>query len=92
MEIQESERIFSAIIKEDCKWTDFYATAENIKLKLRVDFKEKVNDFDSKYWDFIYQGRKFVLHYHEMLGDVEIYTDKSNGKECLQLILTDLKA
>ena len=90
MTIKENENIYSALLKNKCDWDSFYSAADLIINKLKVQFHQKINDFDSKYWDFKFLGMEFVLHYHEMTKELDIYTDKKNGKEVLEHLINKL--
>lgn len=91
MEIKENERKYISVLVADCKWEEFYSEADRVERKLRTKFTDKIDDFDSQYWHFLYIDTDFVLHYHERIGDVEVFTDKKNGKDKLIKLLIDLK-
>jgi len=90
MEVKENERIFSCALEEDCKWKKFYDVAKRIEKKLNVKYNLKAEDFDCLYYDFNYLDTEFVLHYHSMVGDVEVFTNKENCRDKLVMMLNDL--
>ena len=90
MKITENERIYSALLEDKCDWEAFYGTADLIENKLKIQFHQKIDDFDSKYWDFKFLNKEFILHYHEMTEELDIFTDKKNGKEILKQLVNKL--
>jgi len=89
-EILETENLYLFIIEKKSNWDKFYEMANLLTAKLKINFTNKVDDFDCRYWDFIYDEIKFTLHFHEMLQDLEIYTDKENGKEEFGKLLIEI--
>ena len=57
-----------AIIDDDCEFEKFYSVADVLSNHFNLTFSNKLNDFDTKYWDFEYGGNKLVLHYNIYLG------------------------
>lgn len=84
--LPENGTIIIATIWEGVDWDKFNLLASELTTKLNVKFTEKVDDFDSKYWHFNFHNTDFVLHYHELSGDVEIYTDQENGRNKLNVL------
>ena len=57
-----------AIIDDDCEFEKFYSVADVLSNQFNLIFSNKLNDFDSLYWDFKYKGSELVLHYNIDLG------------------------
>jgi hypothetical protein len=57
-----------AIIDDDCEFGKFYKVADILSNDFNVVFSKKVDDFDTLYWEFSYQGSDLVLHYNVYLG------------------------
>ncbi len=57
-----------AVIDENCGFNTFYDVAGLLSEKLHVNFINKIDDFDSSYWDFHFRGQKLTLHYNTRSG------------------------
>ena len=57
-----------AIIDDDCEFSKFYSVADLLSSEFNLTFSNKLNDFDTLYWDFEYKGNDLVLHYNIYLG------------------------
>src|SRR5690606_34632404 len=57
-----------AIIDNDCEFYKFEKVASLLKTKLNLVFAEQLNDFDTYYWDFVYDNSNLCLHYNIYLG------------------------
>jgi hypothetical protein len=57
-----------AIIDDDCEFSKFYTIANLITSEFHLTFSNKLDDFDTLYWDFKYKGNALVLHYNIYLG------------------------
>ncbi|MBE9577245.1 hypothetical protein [Flavobacterium proteolyticum] len=57
-----------ATIDDDCEFSKFYAVADLLSNEFNLTFSNKLNDFDTLYWDFEYKGNNLVLHYNIYLG------------------------
>ncbi len=53
-----------AVIEENCGFDKFYGVAGLLADKLQVQFTNKIDDLDTSYWDFNYNGHKLTLHYN----------------------------
>lgn len=53
-----------AVIDENCGFDKFYGVAGLLADKLQVQFTNKIDDLDTSYWDFNYNGHKLTLHYN----------------------------
>lgn len=56
------------IIVDDCGAEKFYSVADVLSNHFNLTFSNKINDFDTLYWDFEYKGNELVLHYNIYLG------------------------
>lgn len=57
-----------SIIDDYCEFEKFYSVADVLSNHFNLTFSNKVNDFDTLYWDFEYKGNELVLHYNVYLG------------------------
>lgn len=57
-----------AIIDDDCEFGKFYKVADILSNDFNIVFSKKVDDFDTLYWEFNYQGNKLVFHYNVYIG------------------------
>lgn len=57
-----------AIIDDDCELSKFYEIAGLLSSDFSLIFSNKLDDIDTLYWDFEYNGNKLVLHYNIYLG------------------------
>ena len=56
------------VIDDDCEFDKFYRTAKLLKTEFKLRFTNKIDDYDTLYWDFKYKTNKLVLHYNIYLG------------------------
>jgi len=52
------------IIDNDCEFDKFYKIAEVLQTNFNLTFTNKLNDFDTLYWDFDYKHSSLVLFYN----------------------------
>jgi hypothetical protein len=52
------------IIDQDCEFDKFYEVADILQSKFGLLLTDKLNDFDTLYWDFDYNNSKLILHYN----------------------------
>ena len=64
-----------AVIEDDCGLKRFYEVANILSDDLKINFQNKLDDFDSLMWDFSYQGYALTLHYNIYTG-ISIYPRK----------------
>ncbi len=57
-----------AIIDDNCEFERFNTVADILANHFNLAFSNKLNDFDTLYWDFEYKGNNLVLHYNIYLG------------------------
>ena len=67
-----------AIIDENCGFDKFYGVAGLLTDKLNVNFTNKIDDSNTSYWDFIFNGQKLTLHY-DIYNGVSILPVRSKG-------------
>src|SRR5689334_10544497 len=70
-----------AIIDDDCEFYKFEKVASLLTRKLNLTFTDQLNDFDSYYWDFVYDDSILCLHYNIYLGVSifpKLFEDASN--------------
>ena len=90
MEIEEKDRIYNCVIIPNGFWKGFKKVASILEQNIGIKFSQKLDGFDSYYWIIDFEGVEFNLHYHEMIGDVELFTEKERieNKQVL-MSLTD---
>ncbi len=66
--IEKEKGWTEAILDSNCGYDKFYAVAEIMQKDLQLNFISKLNDFDSLYWDFDFEGSDLTLHYNIYLG------------------------
>jgi hypothetical protein len=64
-----------AVIDDDCGQQRFYEVADILSESLNVQFSDKVDDFDSLIWEFVYRNHPLTLHYNIYTG-ISIYPKK----------------
>jgi hypothetical protein len=67
-QIDTSKGWTETIIDDDCEFFKYEKVAFVLKTKLNIVFTDRVNDFDTYYWDFIYGDSNLCLHYNNYLG------------------------
>lgn len=63
------------MLSRNCDQIEFYNVATKIENLLRITFFNKINDFDSLFWDFQYRDTVLTLHFNVFLG-LSIYPAK----------------
>ncbi len=53
---------------KNCEMQQVTQVAAILTEKLNIHFTTKMNDMDSLYWDFIYEGAELCLHYNIYVG------------------------
>jgi hypothetical protein len=77
------------VIQEDCDFNSFYQIAEQLRTELEISFLERLDDFDTVYWPFVYRCGYYVLHYNVYTG-VSIYPQNTTrATESEKAFLTD---
>ena len=64
-----------AVIDDDCGLKRFYEVANILSDELKINFLNKLDDFDSLMWEFTYRGHALTLHYNIYTG-ISIYPRK----------------
>jgi len=57
-----------AVIDENCNYDKFYLAVVVLEKDFQVEFSNKLEDLDSLYWEFTYEGSKLMLHYNIYFG------------------------
>lgn len=79
LKIQTNNGYTEVVIDGDCLFGKFYAVAGILETSFHVTFTEKLNNFDTAYWDFVYVGYKLTLHYIVYVGVSIFPTDLKNA-------------
>lgn len=61
-----------AILFEACPQEKFFHVADLMSDVFKISFTNKLDDFDSLYWDFKYKGHRLILHFNIYNG-ISIY-------------------
>jgi hypothetical protein len=56
------------ILNPNCDWDVFHQIIAVLESRFGISFTEKIHDFDSAYWSFLYQGSILTLHYNIFFG------------------------
>ena len=64
-----------AVLSENCGFDQFYSIADVMAEQANISFTNKIDDTQTSYWDFQYNGHKLTLHYNVQNG-VSIFPRK----------------
>jgi hypothetical protein len=67
-----------AVIDDDCSQKRFYEVADILSDNREITFQNKIDDFDSLVWDFVYKQHTLTLHYNIYTG-ISIYPRQFNN-------------
>lgn len=67
-----------AVIAENCGFDTFYSVADLLAQKLHIRFTNKIDDSNTSYWDFNFNGHKLTLHYNVYDG-ISIFPVRSKA-------------
>ena len=67
-QIDTSKGWTETIIDSECEFFKFEKVADILKTKINIVFTDRINDFDTYYWDFAYGDSNLCLHYNIYLG------------------------
>ena len=79
-----------AIIDDNCGFDKSYAAARILEQELNIVFINKLDGFDTLYWDFKVNGNLLTLHYQVFFG-LSVYPTKlkdasdSENKKVLEI-------
>ena len=92
IQIQEEHQVYYYVLIPNGSENDFHKVVEIISKSLELPFDQKIKGLDCLYWGFHYQHVKFNLHYHELVGAIEMQVSKKNPyhKIVLQTLLKHL--
>ncbi len=90
MKTDYSQGYIEAIIDSSCSSDKFYKIAEILQKNLNIDFKNKLSDLDSIYWDFSYNNSKLTLHYNIYTGITIFPKFLKNATESETLTVLDI--
>ena len=79
MNTEEKESIYNFVITPNGYAKGFKRVAQIIEAQLKINFRHKLNDLESYYWVFDFEEVEINLHFNEMIGDVELFVDKSSS-------------
>ncbi len=69
MKIEKDKGWSEVILDDDCDFSRFYEFADLIDRNwVFLQFTNRLNDFDSVFWDFHFNGSPLTLHYNLYLG------------------------
>ncbi len=67
-----------AVIDDNCGISKFYAIADTLSAKLKVNFLNQVDDAESLDWDFCYKNQLLTLHY-SIFNGVSIFPQQKKS-------------
>ena len=73
----EEDKFFNAELLRDSNWTIFQLIADELSETFKVQWKQKVDGFDQRYWDFEFKGALLTLHLEHFLG-ISIFVEKTH--------------
>lgn len=85
----EEEKFLHLELYGDSDRTIFQLIADELSKTFNVEWKEKINGFDQRYWDFKYGGFILTLHLEHYLG-ISIHTQKTGDNKSAQQILEEI--
>ncbi|MEO6521580.1 MAG: DUF3630 family protein [Mucilaginibacter sp.] len=65
------------VVVDSCDFEEFYLYAEKLKSHLGIVYTKQIDDFDSLYWQFVFEDSIIVLSYDTFLG-ISIYPQDGN--------------
>lgn len=80
---------FELEIQPDCEYEDFYKAASTLE-GMGYSFSDKVDGFDSLYWDFELEGNTLTLSYNVYDGMSLSVRDSESLTESQKDIMTEL--
>jgi len=76
--LEENDSIIICVLIPNGYEEGFELIGNIIENTLGIKFSDKFDGIDSYYWDFNFEGVEMKLHYHDMIGDIEVFVDKDN--------------
>ena len=65
----ETDKGWTEVILDDnCNYNKFYLAAVILEKDFQIEFSDKLDDFDSLYWEFTYKESALMLHYNIYFG------------------------
>jgi molybdenum cofactor cytidylyltransferase len=68
MKIDNSKGWTEGVINENCSIDEFRKIAGILQSSFDISFKNKINDTDTFYWDFVHKDQELTLHFNIFLG------------------------
>ena len=75
---------------EDCGFDFFYQTAQKLETVFQAEFVQKIDGFDSLYYDFLYRRAALTLHYNVYQGLCIYPTSTTATAETDKNLLTEM--
>jgi hypothetical protein len=73
MNVTLNERGFHEIVLcESTEYEDFYSFTSKLKNILKIEYQDKIDDFDTLYWVFYLDEHSFVVSYNTFQG-ISVY-------------------
>lgn len=86
--VQDKSSISEIYLSSDS--ASFHLIATILETKLKIEFADKINGLDQKYWDFEYKGHVLTLHLENYLG-VSIFIKDSGNKTDSEVMMIELE-
>ncbi len=68
MKIDNSRVWTNVNVYDNCSTKEFLHVASILQSTFDIEFTMKMNDLDSIYWDFVFNGQMLCLHYNVYVG------------------------
>jgi hypothetical protein len=68
IELTTQHGYFELEIFESREFDDFYSLAQELEKNFKIEYTSKLDDFDSLYWDFQYQGIGMTISFNTFTG------------------------
>jgi hypothetical protein len=68
MKIDNRQRWTALIVDDNCEYKKFRAVADILRTGFNLPFTHKLDDLDTSYWDFEFNGCSLTLHYNVQAG------------------------
>lgn len=79
-----------AVIDEDGSLKRFYEVANLLSDGFKIRYASKLDDIDSLFWNFRYNGQQLCLHYNIYTGICLYPADSQSAGEKMQATVTEL--
>lgn len=86
MNIEEDDTLLINVLLSSGGDEGFFRVSRIIEKQLSITFNDKIGAIDAYYWSLYFGDMEMTLHYHNMVGDTELFVEKSNEGARLKLV------